>query len=183
MQGIASFAHPAIQLQYMEICVRYCSFFETETRYIPQVLEHFVRLVHHNHIRVRTRSWYLFHRFVKHLRAHVGNVAETVIQSINDLLPLKGRGTQKKGAAEVPNETADDDMSSDESDHSADAAFNGQLYLFEAIGCISSTSTTPTEKQILYARIIMDPLFSEIERNLAPAKSGDAQAILQIHHV
>jgi exportin-T len=29
----------------------------------------------------------------------------------------------------------------------------------------------------------MDPLFSEIERNLDPAKSGDAQAILQIHHV
>ncbi|KAE8451232.1 pre-tRNA nuclear export protein [Mollisiaceae sp. DMI_Dod_QoI] len=173
--GIASFAHPAIQLQYMEICVRYCSFFETETSYIPQVLEHFVRLVHHNHIRVRTRSWYLFHRYIKHLRAHVGNVAETVIQSISDLLPIK---------AEVPNEsTADDDMSSDESDHSADATFNGQLYLFEAIGCISSTSTTPVETQILYVRTIMEPLFLEIERSLAPAKSGDAQAILQIHHV
>jgi exportin-T len=158
----------------MEICVRYCSFFENQTGFIPQVLEHFVRLVHHTHIRVRTRSWYLFHRFVKHLRAHVGNVAETVIQSISDLLPIK---------AEVPSEAADDDMSSDESDHSADAAFNAQLYLFEAIGCISSTSTTPVQTQILYARTIMDPLFSEIERNLAPAKSGEAQAILQIHHV
>jgi exportin-T len=175
LQGIASFAHPAIQLQYMEICVRYCSFFENQTNYIPRVLEHFVRLVHHNHIRVRTRSWYLFHRYVKHLRAHVGNVAETVIESISDLLPIK---------AEVPNENStDDDMSSDESDHSADAAFNGQLYLFEAIGCISSTSTTPVEKQVLFARTIMNPLFSEIERNLTPAKSGDAQAILQIHHV
>jgi exportin-T len=175
LQGIASFAHPAIQLQYMEICVRYCSFFENQTNYIPRVLEHFVRLVHHNHIRVRTRSWYLFHRYVKHLRAHVGNVAETVIESISDLLPIK---------AEVPNENStDDDMSSDESDHSADAAFNGQLYLFEAIGCISSTSTTPVEKQVLFVRTIMNPLFSEIERNLTPAKSGDAQALLQIHHV
>lgn len=158
----------------MEICVRYCSFFENQTQFIPQVLEQFVRLVHHNHIRVRTRSWYLFHRFVKHLRAHVGNVAETVIQSISDLLPIK---------AEVPEDTADDDMSSEQSDHSADATFNGQLYLFEDIGCISSTSTTPVEKQILYARSIMEPLFSEIERNLAPAKAGDAQATLQIHHV
>ncbi|KAG4424938.1 pre-tRNA nuclear export protein [Cadophora malorum] len=172
--GIATFAHPAIQLQYMEIVVRYCSFFENQVDFIEPVLEQFVRLVHHSHIRVKTRSWYLFHRFVKHLRAHVGNVAETVIQSISDLLPIK---------AEVPNETADDDMSSDESDHSADAAFNGQLYLFEAIGCISSTTTTPVEKQILYARTIMDPLFSDIERNLGPAKAGDAQAILQIHHV
>jgi exportin-T len=158
----------------MEICVRYCSFFENQTAYIGQVLEHFVRLVHHNHIRVRTRSWYLFHRFVKHLRAHVGNVAETVIESISDLLPIK---------AEVPSETADDDMSSDESDHSADAAFTGQLYLFEAIGCISSTSTTPVEKQILYVRTITNPLFADIERNLAAAKSGDPLAIIQIHHV
>jgi exportin-T len=159
----------------MEICVRYCSFFETQTSYIPQVLEHFVRLVHHNHVRVRTRSWYLFHRFVKHLRAHVGNVAETVISSISDLLPIK---------AEVPSDNGgDDDMSSDESDHSADATFTGQLYLFEAIGCISSTATTPLDKQTLYARTIMDPLFSEIERSLPAAKSGDAQAILQIHHV
>ncbi|TAQ91289.1 hypothetical protein B7494_g460 [Chlorociboria aeruginascens] len=173
--GLASFAHPAIQLQYMEICVRYCVFFETQTSYIPSVLEHFVRLVHHNHIRVRARSWYLFHRFIKHLRAHVGNVADTVIQSISDLLPIK---------AEVPKPDApEDDMSSDQSDHSADAAFTGQLYLFEAIGSIASTSTTPVEKQVLYLRTIMDPLFFNIEEHLARAKSGDAQAILQIHHV
>ncbi|TVY43364.1 Exportin [Lachnellula subtilissima] len=173
--GIASFAHPAIQLQYMEICVRYCTFFENQTGYVPQVLEHFVRLVHHGHSRVRTRSWYLFYRFVKHLRAHLGNVAETVIQSISDLLPIK---------AELPSESsADDDMSSDQSDHSADAAFTGQLYLFEAIGCISSTSTIPVEKQVLYARSILEPLFSDIQRTLPSASSGDAQATLQIHHI
>ncbi|KAH8595707.1 armadillo-type protein [Bisporella sp. PMI_857] len=171
--GIASFNHPAIQLQYMEICVRYCSFFESQINYIPQVLEQFVQLVHHQHIRVRTRSWYLFFRFVKHLRAHVGNVAETVIKSISDLLPIR---------AEIQEESGDD-MSSDESDHSADATFNGQLYLFEAIGTISSEASIPVEKQIIYARSILDPLFSEIQRNLEPAKSGDAQAILQIHHV
>ena len=159
----------------MEICVRYCSFFENQNAFIPRVLEHFVALVHHNHIRVRTRSWYLFFRFVKQLRNHVGNVAETIIDSISDLLPIK---------AELPTDNgADDDMSSDQSDHSADAAFTGQLYLYEAIGCISSTSTTPIEKQILYARAIMDPLFSDLEVHLPAAKSGDAQAILQIHHI
>ena len=117
----------------------------------------------------------MFQRFVKHLRAQIGNVAETVIESISDLLPI---------TAEVPSDNGDnDDMSSDESDHSADATFNAQLYLFEAIGCISSNTTTPVEKQVLYARTIMQPLFSEIERNLPAAKSGDAQANLQIHHV
>lgn len=102
-------------------------------------------------------------------------MAQTVIQSISDLLPIK---------AELPNENgADDDMSSDQSDHSADATFSGQLYLFEVIGCISSTTTTPVEKQTLYVRTIMGPLFSDVERSLPAAKTGDAQAILQIHHV
>ncbi|UKZ51543.1 pre-tRNA nuclear export protein [Trichoderma virens] len=152
--GIANFSHPAILLQYMEICVRYCAVFESHSQYIPQVLENFVRLVHHNHVRIKTRSWYLFHRFIKQLRSRVGNVAETVIQSIGDLLPIK---------AEVPGEDADDDMSSDESDHSADALFTSQLYLFEAIGCISSTHSTPAENQALYARSVMDPLFQDME--------------------
>ncbi|KAI2609138.1 Xpo1-domain-containing protein [Hypoxylon sp. NC1633] len=171
---IAEFPHPAILLHYMEICVRYCAFFESQPAFIGQVLENFVRLVHHDHVRIRTRSWYLFHRFVKHLRARVGNVAETVIQSIGDLLPIK---------AEVPGDDADDDMSSDQTDNSADAVFASQLYLFEAIGCISSTASTPAETQALYARSVMGPLFTDMEKHLPRAKAGDAQAILQIHHI
>ncbi len=159
----------------MEICVRYCSFFEVQTSLIPQVLENFVTLVHHDHVRVRTRSWYLFGRFVKQLRALLGNVAETVIQSIGDLLPIK---------AEIPkDDSAEDDMSSDETDNSADAVFTSQLYLFEAVGCIASTVTTPVDKQVLYARSIIDPLFSSIEQSLPTARNGDAQAVLQIHHI
>ncbi|KAI0005701.1 Xpo1-domain-containing protein [Xylariaceae sp. FL0662B] len=172
--NIANFPHPAILLHYMEICVRYCAFFENQPALIGQVLENFVRLVHHDHVRIRTRSWYLFHRFVKHLRAQVGNVAETVIRSIGDLLPIK---------AEVPGDDADDDMSSDETDNSADAVFTSQLYLFEAIGCISSTAATPVEKQALYARSVMNPLFADMEQHLPRAKAGDAQAILQVHHI
>lgn len=175
IEDISSFSHPAIQLQYMEICVRYCSFFEVQTRLIPQVLEQFVGLVHHNHIRVRLRSWYLFGRFVKHLRALLGNITETVIRSISDLLPIK---------AELPKDDAtDDDMSSDQSDHSADAMFNSQLFLFEAIGCISSVSTIPIENQVLYARSTLEPLFSDIEKNLPVARAGDTEATLQIHHI
>lgn len=158
----------------MEICVRYCTVFESNTQYIPQVLENFVRLVHHDHVRLKTRSWYLFHRFIKQLRSRVGNVAETVIQSIGDLLPIK---------AEVSGEDADDDMSSDESDHSADALFTSQLYLFEAIGCISSTQSTPADKQAMYVQSVMEPLFRDMEVHLPRAKSGDAQATLQIHHI
>ncbi len=172
--GIAKFPHPAILLQYMEICVRYCAFFESQSHLIGQVLESFVHLVHHDHVRIRTRSWYLFHRFVKHLRAQVGNVAETIIQSISDLLPIK---------AEVPGEDADDDMSSDETDNSADAVFTSQLYLYEAIGCVSSTASTPSDKQAIYVRLVMEPLFSDLNHHRHRAQAGDAQAVLQIHHI
>ncbi|KAI2642579.1 Exportin-T [Xylaria nigripes] len=172
--GVANFPHPAILLQYMEICHRYCAYFESQSSMIGRVLENFVTLVHHDHVRIRTRSWYLFFRFVKHLRAQVGNVAETIIQSISDLLPIK---------AEVPGDEADDDMSSDETDNSADAVFSAQLYLFEAIGCISSTATTPADKQALYARSVMNPLFADMEHHLPRAKSGDSQALLQVHHI
>jgi exportin-T len=141
---------------------------------IGQVLENFIGLLHHDHVRLRTRSWYIFFRFVKHLRAQVGNVAETIIQSISDLLPIK---------AEIPSDDADDDMSSDETDNSADAVFTAQLYLFEAIGCVSSTSVTPADKQAMYARSVMNPLFSDMEQHLPRAKLGDTQAILQVHHI
>lgn len=158
----------------MENCVRYWQIFEAHQEYIPQVLENFVRLVHHDHVRIKTRSWYLFHRFVKYLRSQIGSVAERIIESISDLLPIK---------AEVTEPDADDDMSSDESDHSADALFTSQLYLFEAIGSISSTQRTPADKQALYARLVMSPLFNDIENHLPKARAGDAQALLQIHHV
>ncbi|KAI9823936.1 MAG: pre-tRNA nuclear export protein [Thelocarpon impressellum] len=170
---IARFSHPAIQLQYMEICVRYVTFFEANPRLIPRVLEDFVRFVHHRHVRVRTRSWYLFQRFVKSLRAQLGDVAETVIGAIGDLLVIK---------AELPRVRSDDDLSSDESEPSADVIFTSQLCLFEAVGCMSSTSSVPLEKQVLYARSALNPLFSDLDKHLGAAKTGDELAVLQIHH-
>jgi exportin-T len=157
----------------MEICVRYYQFFEQNSHLIPKALENFVHLTHHNHVRVRSRSWYLFQRFVKPLRAQLGNVSHDIIQAIADLLPIK---------AELPDDSADD-MSSDEDDQSADALFNSQLYLFEAVGCIASSPTVSTDNKKLYAQMIMSPLFVDIERTLPQAQSGDERAILQIHHI
>ncbi|KAL1311708.1 hypothetical protein AAFC00_001810 [Neodothiora populina] len=171
---LASYPHPAIQLQYMEICVRYCSFFEHHPETIPQVLEHFVRFIHSNHVKIKTRSWYLFYRFVKHLRNQLGNVTQTVIQAVADLLTIK---------AELPEDSGQDDMSSDEADQSADAIFTSQLYLFEAIGCVASTASVPLENRMLYARMLIAPLVSDLEQHIPIAKTGDERAVVQVHHV
>lgn len=155
--------------------MRYSSFFEHHTSFVPGVLENFVRLVHHNHIKVKTRSWYLFYRFAKHLRSQIGNVAPTVIEAVSDLLPIK---------AELPQEGSEEEnMSSDENDQSADATFSSQLYLYEAIGCICSTSAVPLDRQVFYVRSILNPLFADLETHLEPARNGDERAKLQIHHI
>lgn len=172
--GIRSFNHPATQLHFMEICVRYSSFFEHHAQFIPGVLEGFLQLAHHHMVRVRTRSWYLLQRLVKHLKNHIGNVAQTVIEALGDLLTIH---------AELPTEGTDgDDMSSEDHEGSADAVFTNQLYLFEAIGTICSTSAVPTDKQALYAQSIMNPIFMDMERHLGAAKANDERALLQIHH-
>ncbi|KAL2369001.1 pre-tRNA nuclear export protein [Blastomyces gilchristii] len=124
--------------------------------------------------KVSTRSWYLFHRLVKHLRNRVGNVAETVIKALGDLLVIR---------AEVPQEGSDaDDMSSEDHQGSADAVFNSQLYLFEAIGLICSTTAVPVDQQVIYAQSVMNPIFMDMERHLGAAKENDERSILQIHH-
>jgi exportin-T len=84
--------------------------------------------------------------------------------------------------AELP-DTSEDEMSSDEEDQSADALFNSQLYLFEAVGCIASSNTVSVENKKLYAQTIMSPLFNDMQQTLPQARNGDERAILQIHHI
>ncbi|KAF2719145.1 Xpo1-domain-containing protein [Polychaeton citri CBS 116435] len=172
--GLATYPHPAIQLQYMEICERYVQFFEHNTSRIPIVLENFVNFVHSNHAKIRTRSWYLFLRLVKHLRSQLGDVTQTILQAISDLLVIN---------AEVQQDNDGDDDSSENNDQSADAIFNSQLFLFEAIGCVSSTNVTPLETKVSIARRVIEPLGTDLSQHLPLAKAGDERAILQVHHI
>lgn len=158
----------------MEICVRYSPFFTHHTHLIPGVLESFLQLVHHPVRKVKTRSWYLFQRLVKQLRSQISNVAQTVVEALGDLLVIQ---------AELPSDGDEgDEMSSEDHEGSADAVFNSQLYLFEAVGIISSTHGVTAEKQVLYAQSVLNPIFADMEQNLGPAKSNDERALLQIHH-
>ncbi|KAJ5099298.1 hypothetical protein N7532_006299 [Penicillium argentinense] len=171
---IQFFTHPATQLQYMEICVRYSIFFQHHQHLIPVVLDSFLKLVHHPNRKVKTRSWYLFQRLVKQLRALIGNVAQTVVEALLKLLVIK---------AELPSEGDDGDgMSSEDHESSADAIFNSQLYLFEAVGIICSTHGVPADKQVLYAQTVLQPIFTDMEQAIQVAKTNDERAILQIHH-
>lgn len=176
MTGIESNPHPAIQLQYMEICARYWEFFRQNTQYIPGMLENFVRFVHHHHVRVRKRSWYLFGTLVKRLRPQLGDVAETVIGAISDLLVIHAQLPKAKKDGE------DDDLSSEDGDPNVDDTFVSQLPLFEAVGCVSSISSIPAGKQISYVQSVWNPLLADVQKHHDAAKAGDERAVLQIHH-
>lgn len=171
--GIATSSHPAIKLRYMETVVRYAAFFEVHNTYIPKALENFVGGVHDNHVRVRNRSWYLFFRFVKTLRQHIGEIAQEVLEAISDILVIK---------AELPQDAGDNEMSSDDTQNE-DAAFESQLHLFEAVGCLSSIKSITTDKQVLFVTTVMTPLFRNMESSLEAAKQGDVRSVLQVHHI
>ncbi|KAA8908637.1 armadillo-type protein [Sphaerosporella brunnea] len=170
--NVPNHPHPVIKLKSMELFMRHHTFFEVHTGYIPRALEGFNKCIHDNHIRVRTRSWYLFHRFVKSLRQHMGEVAETILGAMGDLLVIR---------AELPEEKNDSDEMS-ESQQTEDTNFESQLYLFEAVGCMCSVPSLSAEKQAMLVKTVTTPLFSDIEQNLPVAEVGDARAALQIHH-
>ena len=159
----------------MEVFVRYYTFVEANPQFITPVLERFVQLVHHDHVKLQSRSWYLFHRFVKHVRQHIGDIAQRVIAAVGDLLRIK---------AELPEVASDnEEISSDENDQSTNARFTSQLYLYEAIGSLCSTQAVSVENQALYVRSIITPLCLDLETHLGIAKTRDERAILQVHHL
>lgn len=165
-----TFPAPAIQIQYMEICVRYSSFFEKHAQYVQPTLQNFLQHAHSPNKRIRLRSWYLLQRFVRHQRHNVGPVADAVVPSLQDLLVVK---------AELPSQENGDDDDSD--DEKVDSHFTSQLNLFETVGCIISTTNVPAEKQVQYAQAIMQPLFNDVTSNVDNAKT-DQRACLQVHH-
>ena len=173
---VASSSHPAVQLQYMELCVRYYMFFEANPQFISRVLEYLVSFVHHDHPKVKLRSWYLIQRFVKHVRLHIGNIAETITQALGDLLPIKAE-LLEDGSEH------DEDISSSDDGQSANARFTSQLYLYETVGCITSVKAVPIDSQVLLMRSVMSPLFSELESNLAQAGTSNKYSFLQVHHL
>ena len=175
--GVGSYPHPAIHLQYMELCVRYVQIFEENASFIPQALEDIVRLAHSDHEKVRYRAWYLFSRFVRGVKRRIGEVSQTIIQAISDLLVIKAV------LPDVNDEAEDDDESSvSSSGMAADTIFNSQLNLFEAVGCISSAHSVPLENKVLYIQSVINPIFADMEQSIGPAKANDERSILQIHH-
>ncbi|KAF3083296.1 pre-tRNA nuclear export protein [Orbilia oligospora] len=171
--GPSIYTHPSTRLLYIENVVRYSPFFEHRKDFVPPALEMFIQCTHDSNLKVKTRAWYLFLRVIKLLRVDISGVASQVINSIQDLLVIK---------ANIGTDPGDEDEISSDDESPADAVFNSQIYLFEAIGSISSSSSLSVADQKTVLHTILSPLFSDVEANLEAAKRNDQLAVVQIHH-
>ncbi|CAH1763261.1 1504_t:CDS:10 [Entrophospora sp. SA101] len=172
--NVFTYPHPSTALIFFEIVVRYYQFFEVQPEYIPIVLEAFIdtRGLHSINLQIRSRSWYLFYKFVKSLKSKMSNYVETVLSSIQDLLIIQLDPAITDAAGEIL-------LAKEEA---MDNTFTNQLYLFETVGILITIDSVPIETQMEYLKAIVGPLLAELQQNLETG-SKDVRTIIQIHHL
>lgn len=159
--------HPLVQLLYMEILVRYASFFDYEPAAIPALIEYFVgpRGIHNTNERVRPRAWYLFYRFVKSIKKQVVNYTESSLAMLGDLLNISVSPVTDMDA---PVPTLNSSIRNSD--------FNSQLYLFETVGVLISSGNLTPEEQALYCDSLINALIGKANAAL----SSDLSALENI---
>ncbi|KAG2221392.1 hypothetical protein INT45_012643 [Circinella minor] len=170
--NISAYPHPSAALQYFEDIARYYQFFDHRPDHLPQVLEAFVdaRGLHHPLQQIRSRCWYLFHRFVKSLKTQMSQYVDTILNSMGDLLTVQ---------AEPPVES----NTADGMPIPAASMFDSQLYLFETVGMLISLENMDVMKQTEYLKIVLEPLVDGIRKYMERGYNPDDELFLiQLHH-
>lgn len=137
-------------------------------------LIHLPRGLHNPDTRLRSRVFYLFHRFIKEDRNEIPvDLSGTIIESIRDLLVVQ---------VEVPElEEGDQDILTEAVN--SPSVFDAQLYLFETVGALVSIFyKTPDQASALLSSVVK-PLLEDLSVNLQAVKGPeDVLHILQVHH-
>jgi exportin-T len=169
---ISAYPHPSCAMQYFENITRYYQFFEVRPDQLPQALGTFVdtRGLHHPIKQIRTRSWYLFQRFVRSLRHKLEPYIENILSSIGDLLTVEAEPIVQANTmdgAPIP----------------AASTFDSQLYLFETVGLLISMDSLDPVKQTDYLKIVLEPLVDGIQNSISSSYNPDDELfLLQLHH-
>ena len=143
--------------------------------FIWLVLTTSFRGLHNPESKLRSRVFYLFHRFIKEDRNEISvELAGTLIEALRDLLVIQ---------VELP------ELESPEQDLLEEAIknpgiFDAQLYLFETVGTLVSLFyKNPNQRASLLSSIV-NPLLDELSRDLLSVKnSKEVVSVLQVHHI
>ncbi|CAH2277782.1 exportin-T isoform X1 [Pelobates cultripes] len=141
--GVSSYNHTSVTLEYFETVVRYEKFFAVEPVHIPDVLMAFLdhRGLRHPSPKVRSRTSYLFSRFVKSLHKQMNAFVEDILNRIQDLLELS-----------PPENGFQTLLSSDD-----------QLFIYETAGVLIVNSDYSGERKSILMRNLLTPLMQKFK--------------------
>ncbi|XP_040265104.1 exportin-T [Bufo bufo] len=141
--GVSAYNHTSVTLEFFETVVRYEKFFTVEPIHIPNVLMAFLdhRGLRHSSPKVRSRTAYLFSRFVKSLHKHMNAFVEDILSRIQDLLELS---PPENGFQML--------LSSDD-----------QLFIYETAGVLIVNSEYPAERKSILMRNLLNPLMEKFK--------------------
>uniref|UniRef100_A0A8C8S4R3 Exportin-T n=1 Tax=Pelusios castaneus TaxID=367368 RepID=A0A8C8S4R3_9SAUR len=159
--GVSAYQHTSVTLEFFETVVRYEKFFTVEPQYIPNVLMAFLdhRGLRHTSPKVRSRTAYLFSRFVKSLNKQMNPFIEDVLNRIQDLLEL----------------------SPPENGYQALLSSDDQLFIYETAGVLIVNSEYSGERKQVLMRNLLTPLmekFKVLLEKLMMAQDDDRQMAL-----
>ncbi|XP_007893474.1 exportin-T isoform X1 [Callorhinchus milii] len=141
--GVSQYQHTSVALEFFETVVRYEKFFSVEPQHIPTVLMAFLdhRGLRNNSPKVRSRTAYLFSRFIKSLSKHMNPYIEDILNRIQDLLVLS---PSENGFQTLL--TSDD-----------------QLFIYETAGVLIVNSDYPAERKLALMKNLLAPLMEKFK--------------------
>eukprot|EP01135_Chromosphaera_perkinsii_P006917 Nk52_evm5s628 gene=Nk52_evmTU5s628 len=151
--NISCFPHRAVSLEFFEIAVKYHKFFITEPQGIQNVLTAFLdqRGIRNPNRVVASRCCYLFLRFCKSLRNHLGDYVETIMGQLGLLLDLQvDENAVAEGKAYIRTEQGP-------------LGYEDQLFLYEAVGRLAGSPSVPSAKQSQYFAALFEPIVQNFE--------------------
>ncbi|XP_009067656.1 PREDICTED: exportin-T [Acanthisitta chloris] len=159
--GVSAYQHTSVTLEFFETVVRYEKFFAVEPQHIPTVLMAFLdhRGLRHSSPKVRSRTAYLFSRFVKSLNKQMNAFIEDVLNRIQDLMEL----------------------SPPENGYQALLSSDDQLFIYETAGVLIVNSEYSAERKQVLMRNLLTPLmekFKVLLEKLMMAQDEDRQMAL-----
>eukprot|EP00039_Didymoeca_costata_P011075 m.152352 g.152352 ORF g.152352 m.152352 type:complete len:972 (-) comp15052_c0_seq1:171-3086(-) len=139
--GVNNHAHPAVALQFFEVCARLGGYFKVNQQQIPAALTSFLGAsgLRNASSRVRSRACYLLSRFVKqHIRDLVHPFMSAVFEELQPFISVDSRVEEL-------------------------ISFRDQEFLFESIGSMVVSQGVPHEQQQSLMESIINPLLDRFE--------------------
>lgn len=174
--GLSAYPHPAVQLLFFEISVRYIDFWKAKPGAIQPIFESLLdsRGIHHSVEGVRRRAFYLLSRLIKDYRIEMEqSMIPIILDALKDMLTIN---------PVLPEAMPDEDVLLKATN--TKSYFQDQLHLFEAAGVLVYLTRSDPSNQMNLLAAIAGPLMAGIGSGLEQYRSNpsDLLTVLSVHH-